>query len=184
MPSRDFSWGVGRWKSIDFDQFPIKNLSPTQEMTDPFGALDLQAIAADKVAKWLEACLQEIFHGYWSDDALIDEDCVDDPVEQEIRSYAELKKNWDGHDATRISPSAIKHVLAFLRAHTHLTEVAEPFPDTNGNVGLEARSGSKVLYLSFAPSGEIAYLVRDGQAVDRGRGADSAKISNVLEAIF
>jgi|GEM_PF-2892295 len=165
-------------------QYSTMNLSTALEMLDPFEVGGEQDALKDKARIKHKAWLRDILCVPVPESAAIAEGSTQDSIEQEIRSYAELKKNWDGHGAARISSSSIEHILAFLKVQPHLAEVAEPFPDPNGNVGLEARVGDKVLYLSFAPSGKIAYLVRDGQAVDRGRGADSAKICNVLEAFF
>jgi len=182
-PSADEACYLKAPISAPYEPF-IMGGSTTLETAAHFGTGVRQDVFANIARTRLEMWLGDLYLMPTSDIVLVDDGGTLEAIAQEIRSYANLRENWDGHGAARISSSAMEHILEFLRANRCLAAKAEPFPDPNGNVGLEARVGTKVLYLSFAPSGEIAYLARDGHAIDRGRGADSAKIRNVLQAIF
>ncbi len=101
----------------------------------------------------------------------------------EISALAELHRDWDGHGAEPISPDAIAHALRFVQTIDHTRMRFEAFPDPNGNVGLQADIGDRVLYLNFSPNGDIAYVIRSGHAVHRGRGADKGVIDAVLKVL-
>ncbi|MGH8470763.1 MAG: hypothetical protein ACREVY_17920 [Gammaproteobacteria bacterium] len=101
-------------------------------------------------------------------------------VKDEIEAFSTLVPDWDGHGAKPVSRQAIAHAVRFVQSVPQYTSNFEPFPDPNGNVGIEAHIRDKTLYLNFASSGEIAYLLKAGRQIHRGRGVDPDKIRALL----
>jgi hypothetical protein len=105
-------------------------------------------------------------------------------LENHIQEFSRLKSNWDGYGAEPIQSESIRHAVEFLKANADLGLSYEPYPDPDGSVGLEGQKGPNVLYLNFAPSGEIAYLLKIGSAVHRGHGADAHAIRKISDAFL
>lgn len=124
------------------------------------------ADSTSKLATWLSALAESVDYTA--------------AVKGEIEAFSTLGCDWDGHGAKPISRQAIAHAVRFVQSVPQYASNFEPFPDPIGNVGIEARIRDKTLYLNFASSGEIAYLVKAGSSTHRGRGVNPDMIRELL----
>lgn len=101
---------------------------------------------------------------------------ADDPWDDLHR----LKQGWDGGNAAPIAPDAINYAKHFAKEAKALGLAFVPFADPDGNVGLESTENSRAAYLIVSPQGRFSYVIRDGEAINRGDNVDAATMRGLL----
>lgn len=104
-------------------------------------------------------------------------------LRDEILSFGNLSRGWDGENAERISRNAIDGAIKFIESQPYEIEF-DAFADPDGSVGLQGNIAGGRILLSFAEDGKAAYLIRNNNEVDRGHGATQDKINKLLAVIL
>ncbi len=82
-----------------------------------------------------------------------------------IRSFAELRPDWDSYGALVISPLAIQSAIelveqpAFIQLLPYYTPRLAAFPLRNGGIQLDLNGGKAPLEIEIAPGGEREYTL-------------------------
>lgn len=100
----------------------------------------------------------------------------------EIRRYKELRADWDGEGADKISIAAIDNAISFVENYKGKL-FFDSCPLADGDVALESGVDAKVM-LCFSDTG-VAYYIRlsDKKAVHKGSGTDNETIYKILAAL-
>ena len=102
----------------------------------------------------------------------------------EIEELANFEDDWDMHGASRVHRNAIENAASFAWKLGAFASQFEPFADPDGSAGLEGHTAKGDVYLSFAPSGRVAYVVKTKSGMHRGYGADESVLRQLLAGLL
>ena len=104
-------------------------------------------------------------------------------LRNEIINLGVFLRGWDGGEAEPIAKDSIESALKFIEEDISQLPF-DAYPDPDGSVGLQADLADGRILLSFAEDGTVAYLIRIGNAVHRGRGANYETVNKLFATLI